>query len=196
MAGTSKAPRTCLGCRQVLPQEALVRYVLGPDGTVHVDYRQKLPGRGTYTCPKSDCLEKACRGGQFRRAFKGRGDADCVTLKRRLADQLLGKAENLIGMARKARQIVGGSRQVLAGLDSRSNFGLILIARDMSPAIAEKLQRKAAAFGLEVVRLLDKEQLGRLTGRNERSALAVEAGPLCERLQQELNRYESIVGEF
>lgn len=193
-----KAQRTCLGCRKSLQQQALVRYVLGPDQLVHVDYRHKLPGRGAYTCISRDCLTQACKGGQFGRAFRlqGKLQVDAGDLQTRLAAELFSKIESLIGMVRKSRQFVGGSQQVIAGMDGNQRFGLIVLAVDISPSIGERIQRKADALQLPVTRLLTKEQLGRLTGRAERSALAVENGPLCDSLQQELFRYEDIVGEF
>lgn len=198
MGGTQRAQRTCLGCRQTFSQETLVRYVLGPGQVVHVDYRQKLPGRGAYSCFSSDCLEKVCKSGQFGRAFKinRKLQVDPEELKSLLAAAVQSKIESLIGMVRKSRQFVAGSQQVLAAIDERRRFGLMLLASDISPSVGERLQRKAAALELPVKQLLTKEQLGRLTGRAERSALAVENGPLCNSLQQELFRYEKIVGEF
>jgi len=198
MGGVKKAHRTCLGCRKSLQQETMVRYVLGPDATVHVDYRHKLPGRGAYTCLSRDCLEKACKGGQFGRAFKYRGrlQVDAGEMRSRLAEELQTKVESLVGMVRKSRQFVGGSQQVIAGMEDVRRFGLILLAVDISPSIGERIQRKADALQLPVSQWMTKEQLGRLTGRTERSALAVQKGSLCDSLQQELFRYEDIVGEF
>lgn len=198
MGGTQKAQRTCLGCRKSLHQQQLVRYVFGPDGVVHVDYRHKLPGRGAYTCLSRDCLVRACKGGQFGRAFKlpGKLVVDAAELQRRLVGELFNKIASLVGMVRKSRQFVGGSQQVISGIDGSQRFGLILLAVDISSAIGDRIQRKADALQLPVAKLLTKEQLGQLTGRAERSALAVENGPLCDSLQQELFRYEDIVGEF
>jgi uncharacterized protein len=198
VGGLQKARRTCLGCRKVLQQDTLVRYVLGPDDAVHVDYRHKLPGRGAYTCISTQCLEKACKEGRFGRAFKCADKLQVLTvqLQAELAAELLNKVENLVGMVRKSRQFVGGSQQVIAGMNDSQRYGLILLAADISPAIGERIQRKADALQLPVKKLLAKEQLGRLTGRAERSALAVQAGPLCDSLQQELFRYEQIVGEY
>jgi predicted RNA-binding protein YlxR (DUF448 family) len=182
----------------VLQQDALVRFVLGPDQTVHVDYRHKLPGRGAYTCIATRCLDKACKEGRFGRAFRcsDKLQVSYALLQAELVEELRNKVESLIGMARKSRQFVGGSQQVIAGMDDSQRFGLILLANDISPAIGERIQRKADALQLPVKRLLAKEQLGRLTGRVERSALAVQVGPLCDSLQQEFFRYEQIVGEY
>jgi uncharacterized protein len=198
VGGLQKVQRTCLGCRKVLQQDTLIRFVLGPDGAVHVDYRHKLPGRGAYTCISLRCLEKACKEERFTRAFKcsDKLRVNASQLQAELATELLNKVGSLVGMVRKSRQFVGGSQQVIAGMNDCQRYGLILLAADISPTIGERIQRKADALQLPVKRLLAKEQLGRLTGRAERSALAVQAGPLCDSLQQELFRYEQIVGEY
>lgn len=197
MAGGKIVQRTCLGCRTSKAQEQLVRFVLGPDKRVYVDYRQKLPGRGAYSCLTRACLEKTCKGGQLARAFKANGlKVELEEVVSQLGQQLLAKVTSLVGMVRKSRQYVGGSQQVVAELGGRQEFGLVLLATDVSPGVGEKVQRKADALGVTLFRVLNKEQLGQLTGRAERSALAVHAGLLCESLRQELFRYMDIVGEF
>jgi predicted RNA-binding protein YlxR (DUF448 family) len=47
--------RTCLGCGQRRPKEALMRIVL-VDGVLTVDECGRLPGRGTYLCPEAACI--------------------------------------------------------------------------------------------------------------------------------------------
>lgn len=196
MAGKARPLRTCLGCREAFDQQQLVRYVLDPGGQLVVDYRQKLPGRGAYTCLSASCIGKACRSRQFDRALKRSGITPTAeALCRELNQQLLQRVENLIGMARKSGQLSGGSQQVLAELDGRAEFGLIIVAEDISAGVVEKVDRKAGFHSVEVHRLLNKEQLGRLVGRAERSVLAVRQGELCDHLEHALRRYEQIAGE-
>jgi predicted RNA-binding protein YlxR (DUF448 family) len=47
--------RTCLGCGQRRPKEALMRIVL-VDGALTVDESVRLPGRGAYICPEAACI--------------------------------------------------------------------------------------------------------------------------------------------
>jgi uncharacterized protein len=49
----------------------LVRLVRGNDGGVAVDRRHRAPGRGAYTCPTAECLEKALAQGRLARALRG-----------------------------------------------------------------------------------------------------------------------------
>ena len=60
--------RTCVGCRQRAPQAALLRVVLS-GGRVVADAGRRLPGRGGYVHPASDCVRRASVRGGFARAF-------------------------------------------------------------------------------------------------------------------------------
>ncbi len=62
--------RTCLGCRAVKPKKELVRIVRTPDGEVVVDSTGKKAGRGAYTCPSQECLEKAFKGSLLAQALE------------------------------------------------------------------------------------------------------------------------------
>ena len=51
--------RTCVACRRQDAKGELIRVVRQPDGTVRVDERGKLPGRGSYLCPDPACWTRA-----------------------------------------------------------------------------------------------------------------------------------------
>src|SRR5579875_1776100 len=55
-----KPRRTCLGCREVDWQQALVRLAALPEGVV-VDPTGKLGGRGAYLHPRRQCLQRFVR---------------------------------------------------------------------------------------------------------------------------------------
>ncbi|MCI6183923.1 MAG: YlxR family protein [Clostridiales bacterium] len=61
--------RQCLGCREMKPKRELIRAVKSPDGEVSLDFKGKMPGRGAYLCPNSECLKKAMRSKALERAF-------------------------------------------------------------------------------------------------------------------------------
>lgn len=61
--------RTCLGCRQRAPKAELVRLAWNDqDGTVVVDHRQRLPGRGAYLHPA--CTQLAVKKLPLGRALR------------------------------------------------------------------------------------------------------------------------------
>jgi uncharacterized protein len=188
--------RTCLGCRQTLDRDKLVRFVLHPSGGVVVDYQGKLPGRGAYTHIDAECIKTAIRRQQFDRAFKAKlekmADDELVAA---LARQLLERALNLLGMARKSGQAISGSGLVLDTLRGQDPPALLLLADDISEGVAAKLLDKAGQRGIPCYRLVDKDMLGHLLGKGERSAVALKKGRLAQALEKEIVRYKHIVGE-
>ena len=66
----NKPQRSCLGCGTTRDKGDLLRFVLGPDGTLVPDLKGNLPGRGAYTCPKDECLRQAVKRKRFAASFK------------------------------------------------------------------------------------------------------------------------------
>lgn len=49
--------RTCLACGRKTAKRELLRLSRSPEGTIVIDARQRLPGRGAYVCPTLACAE-------------------------------------------------------------------------------------------------------------------------------------------
>lgn len=65
-----KPQRTCVGCRTVDAQDALMRAVLDAAGQVSLQRgARRAPGRGAYVHAREACLRAASRGG-FARSFR------------------------------------------------------------------------------------------------------------------------------
>ena len=62
--------RQCVGCREMKAKRELIRVVKSPEGTVSLDFKGKLPGRGAYVCPQADCLARARKSKALERAFE------------------------------------------------------------------------------------------------------------------------------
>lgn len=62
--------RTCLGCRGKAPRAQLVRLVVDDSGSLVVDARALMPGRGAWIHPDTACLERAERRQAFSRALR------------------------------------------------------------------------------------------------------------------------------
>ncbi len=192
-----KPQRTCLGCRQSYDQQGLVRFVLSPAAEVLVDYRSRLPGRGAYTCLNLDCLEQAVKRRQFQRTFKSQGlQVSFEQLKQALLSSIEQKIVNLLGMARKSGVVVSGSNMILDALTGSEALAVVILAHDVSEGIGGKVARSAAARGIPDFQLLDKEALGRMLGKEERSVVALKVGPLAESVKTEMSRYKKIAGEI
>jgi len=188
--------RTCIACRQVADQGSLLRYVLGPDRRILVDYRHKLPGRGAYTCMNRACLEAAVKRNQFQRTFRGQAETPAAeSLADMLSGQIRARIEGLLGMARKSGQVESGSNAVLGSMRQNGKFALVVLTEDISESIGEKLTTAAARQRIPVFNMLTKNRLGQLLGKSERSVAAIAAGALADALLVELQRLAQMVRE-
>ena len=94
--------RTCIGCRGVFPKDDVIRIVGGPAGVV-IDYREKLPGRAAYVCPKKECIDKVLQKDNLAKALRLRvrlpGAEEFLN---QLSTAIQARIKSLITMAAKA----------------------------------------------------------------------------------------------
>lgn len=194
--GQGRPQRTCLGCRQPHDQDRLVRYVRAPDGAVLVDYREKLPGRGAYTCMNVECIGQAVSRRQFDRAFRAACQPPSAEgLRGKLVDELHDRLVALLGMARKSSQIVSGGNAVLDALDRPGKLAVVIMADDVSDGVAEKIVCKARGREVPSLSFSSKVALGQLLGRGERSVTALVKGRLAATFLAEWQKYRDISGD-
>jgi hypothetical protein len=62
--------RTCVGCRRVRPQHALLRVCRGADGMAGADPDRRGSGRGAYLCYDERCLQRTERRSPWAHAFR------------------------------------------------------------------------------------------------------------------------------
>ncbi len=196
-----KRVRTCIACREAVEQDELIRYVVAPDGALLVDYRHKLPGRGTYTCLKKDCIMQAVQRKAFGRSLKNaQVDVDIDLLLAAIKEQVTNRVLSLIGMARKAGLVASGSQLVLSSLQNPRDIAWVLLATDVSQGVGSKVRQrvKNSANRSEILLLeyFDKATLGTALGLSERSVVALMKSPLAQTLNKELQRYKYVMGEL
>jgi predicted RNA-binding protein YlxR (DUF448 family) len=189
------AERTCAGCRSEHDKTELIRFVRDPSGQLLVDYRQKLPGRGVYTCIKLDCIIQAVTRGGFARSYKQAVTVpDHEMLIQEIVRSLKLRILNLIGMARKAGAIVSGSQSVLQEL-AKPAASLLLVASDAAEGTADKILNRAKGANIPFFKLFDKQTFGSAVGRDERSHLVLTNKKFARNLILEIDRLKNIAGE-
>ena len=195
-AGRKKPQRTCLGCREVKNQSEMIRFVQSPDNDIIADLKGRLPGRGAYLCFDKTCFQQAVKKKQFDRAFRTDcGLIDPAQLDLHVKEQLLGRLANLVGMARKSSGLVSGSNAVLEAFNGKRKPAVVIMAQDISEQIAGKVCHKAQQNRAVIISLFDKEKLGHILGRAERSVVGLHDGQLAEAFIKDLRRYQDISGE-
>jgi len=185
--------RTCVACRKVADKAMLLRFVLAPHGQVVVDYRQQLPGRGVYTCFNSQCLTLAVKKHSFRRTFgEAAQPVELAELRSQLQLMLIQRIRGLILIARKAGQVIAGSNMVLDALKGPTPPSAVVMATDITDNMKQKIDSTATRQQIFSTQLFDKESLGQMLGKQERSVVAIQDGTLATLLKSELNRYELV----
>lgn len=150
--------RTCVGCGRSRGQTELVRFGGGGAGLrVHL---QGGDGRGVYVCPDPDCLERAVKRRALQRVLGAEISSLGVQGLREAVDQaVLQKVQRLIGLARRAKRVVAGSRAVGRALDA-GRVRLLLVGTDIFPWRGRSFQVQAERRGIPVVTVLSREDLG------------------------------------
>ena len=191
-----KPQRSCLGCRQSRDRDALIRFVLSPQGELVADIEAKLPGRGAYTCVSETCLQAAIKQRQFSRAFKRDvATATPAEMTGQVGGIMQRRILGYLGLANKAGQVISGGSLVSDAIRGGQKPGLVLVATDVSEAIGEKIELLAAVHRITCFRIMKKDDFGAILGKAPRSAVAIRAGGFVAQLTYEIERYRNFLGE-
>jgi predicted RNA-binding protein YlxR (DUF448 family) len=184
--------RSCALTRARRPKDELIRFVLGPDGTVVPDLKERLPGRGVWLTASKDTVESAVKRGVFSRALKGEAkipEAFAAKVERLLAEAAL----QALALANKAGEAVFGFGKVEEALASGRVLALIH-AREAADDGCRKLDSKA--FGanggrpVPVIRDLGTDELSLATGRANVIHAALIQGGAAQRVLAAASRLE------
>lgn len=183
--------RTCIVTRAKLSPEAMIRFVVGPEGVVVPDIRRRLPGRGVWVTASSALVTRAATKGAFARGFKAKVRADAVLAAE--VDALLERdALGSLAMANKAGAVTTGFAKVESALGA-GQVAAILHASEAAEDGCRKLdaaaRRRGGAESPPSVKLFCGEQLDLALGRVNVIHAALAVGPAgkaflgrCQRL--------------
>lgn len=187
--------RRCLASGQVLPKEALLRFVVGPDGVLVPDPAGRLPGRGLWVTPERAIIRRAQTKGLFAKAARAP-----VKVPDDLLDRLVAlerrRLFDLVGLARRAGQALAGFEKVKAAL-AKGAVRILLEADDGAEQGRERLAALARATAPEAVTLggFSAEELGRALGRPHAVHVAIAPGAMAERMVQVADRLRALADE-
>lgn len=186
--------RRCALTRVRRPKDDLIRFVLGPDGAVVPDLKEKLPGRGVWLTAAHDTVAEAVKRNAFARALKTQAKAapDLADL----VDRLLAEAAlGAFALANKAGEVTFGHAKVEEALAKAPVLALVH-AREAAEDGCRKLDGKARAARarapIPAVRSLGTDELGLASGRTNVIHAALIQGGAARRFlvaAQRLERY-------
>jgi predicted RNA-binding protein YlxR (DUF448 family) len=174
--------RTCVGCRSPHAPHDMLRLVCTPHGEVRLDRTGRLPGRGAYVCCHIGCFRKALKPARlatsFRRPVKPPSFDTIHQTALALLSERLGAC---LSMAQRAGAAVSGHTALQKALN-RASIICLVFATDMAPARAAAYRSRCVRQHIPYVTLFTKEEIGRLIGRENRSAVGLTDPRFCELL--------------
>lgn len=183
--------RTCIGCRKVFKKDEVVRIVAGPDG-IAIDYREKMPGRAAYVCPRTECIRKALGKDCLARALHLKvRTPPAEEFIARLAAGITEKIKSLITMSAKAGKLAAGYSAVQDALE-KGRVEALFYAQDLSNGTRGKVTGSAAA-SLRTATIFTRDELGRLLNRELVGVIAIEDKGLADALWKEAERLKDLI---
>lgn len=183
-SGSHKKPaeRTCLVSGDILPKAGLLRFVVGPGDVLVADLDGNLPGRGMWVRPQRVLLEEALKRRVFSREHGG-----AVNVPDGFLDQmeslLRAKSLNLLGLARRAGQVVTGFDQV-SGTLAKGKAGAVLAAMDGAEDGRRKIRGKMSASEGQVALIenFTGAELSRAVGKENMVHVLVTPGKFAQQI--------------
>lgn len=100
---------------EVVPEERLIRFVAGPDGSVVPDLGRKLPGRGMWVAADRASVETAVKKGGFSRSAKTKLNA-APDLADQVERLLVRRCLDQLGLAKREGVLISGFEKTLAAI--------------------------------------------------------------------------------
>jgi len=198
--GRSGTERLCVLTRAVRPIGELIRFVIGPDGSVVPDLKRRLPGRGVWVTATRTAVDEAVKRNAFARSLKREARA-AADLGATLDRQLMNAALDALAMVHKAGRVAIGFAKTETALSDKPVVA-VLAASDGSADGARKIAAAAArrqtdenTGEIPVIGGFTSAQLDLALGRSNVVHAALLAGPASNGFLarcQSLERYRSI----
>jgi predicted RNA-binding protein YlxR (DUF448 family) len=178
-AGRDGPERMCIVTRERRAPEELIRFVLGPEGTIVPDIRAKLPGRGVWVTARADLVEQAVRRQAFARGLRAAAKADRALPAE--VDALIERdCLQSLSLANKAGAVVTGFTRVETAI-AGGNIALLLHASDAGVdgmrKLSQALRRRFGEDGPPGINLFASSQLDLALGRSNVIHAALKAEP-------------------
>jgi uncharacterized protein len=171
----SGSERTCVVTGEKGDPEAMLRFVLSPQGVVTPDIRRKLPGRGVWTRLEAGVVARAVGKG-FAKGFRQAVTAS-AELPREVDELLAADALQFLALVNKSGLVVAGAAKVESALRSGRAVAL-LHAREGARDGIEKLDRiaRGARSPVATINLFESARLDLALGRSNVIHAALQAG--------------------
>jgi uncharacterized protein len=183
--------RRCAVTRARRPKDELIRFVLGPDGTVVPDLKERLPGRGMWLTAACDTIAQAVKAKAFSRSLKAEVKVP-EDLPAKLERLLAEAALSALALANKAGEASFGYAKVEEAIAGGRVLALIH-AREAAEDGCRKLDKKArgtARGQIPAICAFTSDELNLATGRTNVIHAALIQGGAAQRVLAAASRLE------
>ena len=174
----------------VMPEERLIRFVAGPDGSVVPDLGRKLPGRGIWVEATRVAVEAAVKKNAFARSAKAplKPAPDLADLVERLQSR---RCLEQLGLARREGVLISGFEKTLATIRA-GKAAWVIEASDGAADGRRKLLSAAARTSSPppVCGAFSADELGLALGLENVIHSALLAGRRAERWTEEVRKLD------
>lgn len=193
--------RTCIVTRQTLPCDELIRFVIGPDGDVVADLKEKLPGRGVWTCNNKKIVQQACEQNKFAAGFKQKVQVS-GELAANIDNLVLLNIQHGLSIAKKSGLAITGFSKVIA-LARRGDISVFFHASDGKEDGLGKMKSALIAGQLaggykkglpKPFSGLNSAQLDAALGTGNSVHIALIKGGATRSLKKQIMRYDNYCG--
>lgn len=160
-ASKAKSAPVCIMSGETLDPERMLRFVIGPDGTLFPDFAENLPGKAVWCNLYRPTMQQAIDTNAFSKAF-GQDIAIPANIAETIEKGLRHQALSMVSMARKAGQLVTGAEKTEQVLRS-GKAGVYLTAAAKDADTREKLSFLARK-DVRIVDLFTSDELSQASG--------------------------------
>ncbi len=174
--------RRCIATGAILPEEKLVRFVVGPDGDIVPDIDAKLPGRGLWLSADRHLMTRPALKNDFAKAARAKVSV-APDLAAHVEHLIVARMLSDLGLARRAGLLSVGFDNVVRALGTRNPPSVLIEAADAAADGKRKLEAAARGLKIETIGTLKRAELGLALGRENVVHAALRPGALADRLK-------------
>ncbi len=157
-----------------------------------MDYREKLPGRAVYVCPRRLCIEKAMMRDAVSRGLRAPVKPPAPEeLIAQLAESMHAKIRSLLAMAAKAGKLAAGYSAV-QDAQGKNRIELLIVASDLADGTREKLERGSSA-PVRRITMFTREEVGGILNRELIGVVAFLDKGFADAAWKESERLKSLI---
>lgn len=193
MPMTLSKTATCAVTEEILPIDKMIRFVVGPDGSIVPDLTLKLPGIFVWVKADNAILKKAI----WRNSFAAKTRQN-VKIPENLIESiefgLFRLAMQTLSLAKRAGELRFGFTKVDEALRSHT-AAVYVVANDAKENGREKLQRLALHENLPVIDEWSSAQLSAAIGEENIIHMVLAHGGLTQKLFEILTKLKAVKSE-